>query len=411
MAAELLAISVCRLFPEAKMLNGGPTTLGFYYRFLLEQPIDEEILALVEREMKGIAKQSLSFFTSSMMSENATLYFDHLKQFYLAKKAREWPKNLLPLVRFEEFADITELPEGITSSDCGVFRLLEADRQGKEVVMSGIAFSTKEELKAFVKNMKQAKATDHRRLGVEMGIFTQEEGKWDWTPKGMIVRERLLEIWRREHPTTFYLPTCSYPNENPVEVHLKEFLKHLPPLELPMRYSEMRREIKKESFDGMFAAPYRSIDYVDLFCLESQLSSEIISSLHLIEKTIKIFGFRALWSLQMGWLKQQPIPKSWQLGYQFLKETLDCLGYSYSCEEELVLEEEKLNGPTIQLYIMDGWERKWATGSIGFDNRFSRQLSGFGGERIFLLNRSLFGSLERFAALLVERKALTLLKP
>jgi threonyl-tRNA synthetase len=457
-SAEILAYAVTLLFPSTRLLTSEISEIGFTYDFLSDQPLDETVLPLIEEKMRELVKLNLPIQTIEMMRENAAVFFRHLHQPLVAQHIEESLKNIVPIFKMAEFHDYCPPPYESSSSSLGAFKLLKIERLrshlpiiGESVItrITGTAFADLPALKAFIKRTDQAKKRDHRLLGKEMGLFSQEDagsGEWFWHPKGACLREILLDWWREEHrkqkfqflatprvikqsvlkKSGFYdvldqqikvFPNFSLDGVDYVltpsllPAHSLVFRSHLHSYrELPIRYAEygeVYQQRKPSQLWGLLRARAYTVDVAHIFCSPSQVLEELISSLQLIGKTVKMLGFEYHWYLVSRGRKYAGTLDKWDLNLDLLIKALKACG----CEYTLDAAGKAFIGPRIEVRLIDALGREWKGPFVGIDfnhpERFGLHYHGADGEMHTptMITRSMFGSLERFVAVLVEHYA------
>ncbi len=449
------------LFPSTLLVRGGYTGLGFYYDFVLDVPFDDTAVPFLEEKMREIAKQERPMRSLEMMRINAMEFFKHQGQELKAELLSSNPDTLVELVKIgEKFFDLCPSPIPEDTHALKVFkiqryeditiRLPEGDVQAVRV--SGTSFHTLQDLKRFLKNLEQAKKRDHRRLGKELQLFnTHEEagaGFWFWYPKGTIIRELLQDWWkkqhRRQHFQLVHTPRiikasllqqagfedftnksregvffCSAPGSSedyvaaPVSApnHALVYRSQLRSYkEFPLRYAEFDNLYFCENSQklwGMLCARAFCADEAYIFCTPEQVLDEVVASLKLIDQAMSLFGFDHRFSIAQCPSPYAGTKRAWTLGLDLLKKALDVCGFSY----EVHGEDPAYNGPRVNVYLTDALGREWVGPFVGLDynypERFGLRYQGSDGEMSVpqLIQRSLFGSLERFIAILVEHYA------
>jgi threonyl-tRNA synthetase len=330
----------------------------------------------------------------------------------------------------------------------------------------GTACTDRAELKTFLKFLERSKDQDHRLLGPELDMFSTHPdlgpGLWMWHPKGTILRSQLVSWWKEEHqkqgfqfvetPTlareklfelfglnnkidfTLQLHGVDYllaPTRAPA--HALIFQRQYPQRELPLRYAELgetyHQRVEEED-SGLFNALNQWVDEAQIYCTQDQLLSELISSLQFIERTIKMFGFKSRVYLcsrrgnRKGNRKGQSSTISsmtaaqWKQCEQQLVKALEACNVDYLVDEESQsdygwqasnLGFNFASRPRIEVRLIDALNREWSGPYVAVDatqeqkQQEPEQQETKQQERCQVIFRSLFGSLERFIALLVEQ--------
>jgi threonyl-tRNA synthetase len=370
-AAELLAFTVRDIVPNTIMVQGEKTDIGFYYDFLLDQPVDKDAIPMIEERMRINIKKSIPLKSLEMMRENAAALFEYHGQAIQANRVLYAENNLLPIVQIDSFYDYCYPPYVPLSSDIPAFKILSITKERVNIPGSGLITVTriagtaahdKDHLKKFIKRLEEAKLNDCRRLAEEKDLFLVGNPTI-WLPKGMKIRETITSWWKKEHLAQGFslVKASSHPD---IFKHFNHSNK-----DLPVRYAEISES-----------------DTATTFCLKEQVSDEINKSLQFILKTSNILGFGSQWYLVaqndrdkaieplIEGLKQSEIP--------FSTETYKTSGKK---------------GPRIEVRWVDFLGREWLGPTLTIEYR----------DNIAIITRSVFSSLERCIALLVEHYAMT----
>jgi threonyl-tRNA synthetase len=429
LAAEVLAYAVWCLFPPVVLGGGGTHSLGFFYDFLFDQPLTPHLLDLIEMRLRTIIKEELDIRFLSMMRENAQTLFEHHHQPLLAEQIGEERANIVELIQIGEFYGICpELPLASTL-DAGSVKLLESSTDHKGSYQSfirlvGTSQPTPKELKVFCKNYASLiKRKDHRQLGPQLNLFSffpqiSALGIF-WHPKGLLMRQ-ILQQWVTQQGregidniirTPWVVKEAFLPNNSknlesfefdgePYRLSASPFPQHVAWLnsraisasELPIRFTEeapIYQDYPDSQQWGLFCTCHATVDQTTIYCEKEQILSELISSLHLIEQIIKIFDFEAQWFLVTSLIKRSQVKD--QLEVSWLKQALErrlnpCFPVVERWEEQ-----EKREMPSLELRVRDVIGREWPTSALTV--RVTDRV---------ILSRRMFGSLERFIALLIE---------
>jgi threonyl-tRNA synthetase len=429
-AAEVLACVLGNLFPQALLVGGEHTDIGFYYDFIFTQPFDAQVLELLETQMRLFIREPHEVRTLSMMRENAFDFLMHHNQPILAQRALEEASNIVSLFQLDTFFALSTSLHVAAISDIGAIKLLQAlpalrllpeQEEPQEVLrIYGTAFNNSMELKQFLKAYEKAKKFDHRLLGSELKLFEFQEasGMVDcyWLPKGELLRRQFEQIWLEEcekrviatvstplvvRQSFFKVPP---PSLNAFEVqwdayvlsssrlaqHIQLFLSQKNDLTLlPIRFGEIA-QIYEEHKEALLCGLLRSYawrsDLVTIFCEEAQVEQELIYSLQFIVQIVRIFDFEAHWRLVLPELKNI---KAKHRSKEWLEKALSQLDISY--------EIESIAGePRIEVLWTDGLGRQWVGPSIEVVESARSPRSPV------VLATKAFGSLDRCIALLLE---------
>lgn len=341
-AAEVLAISVCDLFPGAELVSCTGTQVGYTYNFIISQPIDEQAIPLIEEKMRGLIKQEIPIEILDMMRENAAGLLEFHNQPVKAEIASRAQHNIIKIIRIGNFhdyipSDTEELPIGEHTGLAGAIKILSLCRKTKYipgfgdvliVQIESAAAKDRQYLKQFLKKYEAAKQFDPIVLGQDMDLFSIHEqavqGGWFWHPKGMILRDILMNLWKETLNSAGFqflstpgiLKRTMLDKKSTYVTFETEGLDYVPfpdkasshaflfgsqsrsSLELPIRFAEYAE--KFEPVDKSFAPVYDTAriynaDSLQIFCNEEQIHTELISSLQFFDKTINILGFEYQW--------------------------------------------------------------------------------------------------------------------
>jgi len=451
--AELLACAVLEVFPRTQLLYGYLTEIGFAYDFVFSQQIDTSAMAFIEEKMRRLIRESIPIELVEMMRENAVEFLLHHKQRMLAETLKNAASNIVQFVKIGEFYGFCSAPVLKTTKEVGVYKLLNItqntqifhDQKEKIVTrIEGTAFFNSKALKKFQKVYKASKKWDHRKLGPELDLFCYQEGAapgcWSWLPKGTILRESLLDWWKKSHFRQKY-SLVSTPgivdkqffksnelqamqNKDLVEfkVEGKECIKLTEVsmmhaqlfkskarafFDLPFRYAEISEvfiPLKPHQTYGLFRTRLATIDMGHSFCEENQALEELISCLHFIRGTLNMFEVDYKWYLVAKQPKAAVSRKDWNQGVDLIVKALSDCGFDHDLDPEGILK----RGPRVEARLIDALGREWAGPSLEIcslsESMNLRYQGSDGSERQpVMIARTLFGFLERFIALLVEK--------
>ena len=463
---ELLALAVRRLFPNAELAGGDTTSLGFFYDFATDQPIDEQMLPVLEQEMFSIIKSDPEIRSLNMMKQNAVDFLKHHDQPIRSEQVALIPENIVELIQIGDFYDLCPIPHLESLTEPLAFKLLYLEKvvitlpeSGEIPVLRihGTAFDNPKTLKKFLKRAESAKKKDHRQLVKDLDLASTHEltakGCWFWHPKGMALRETLIDWWRQQYRAQHYqlvsTPKLLKPdllNKGNITKYLRE-MAALPPLsiegvktylpsqnasahallfarkqhsyrELPIRYAEFSDyfdPIKESQLWGLLQTRTYYGDEAHVFCSIGQVEDELISSLQFIDKTIRMFGFEYQWHISPKGPRHAGTVESWNKGIQWLTKAAQKSGLSIISEDQesesggtFKKDEKSIFGPRAIVTISDALGRLWEGPSVGIDlnmpESFGLRYQGPDDamHAPIVINRSTFGSLERFVALLIE---------
>lgn len=449
--AEVLAYTFSQLFPEALLVDCEITETGFYYDFSMKQTLTDEVIPLLEERMRCCIKEGVEIGCMEMMRENAVSYFSHLKQPYLVEQLQESREKIVRVVKIGEFVDLCPIEPLSNTNEIGAFKILHFElskvRRLPVLRIHGTAFPDKMALKKFLKRLDALKGCDHQILGKEMQLFEAVDetspGCWLWLPKGTLLRNLLQKWWGEQHSLSEYQPITT-PSFVEVPLLKKIYSRYLPYQEcffpeiefdgkecflnppqelmhalafkcrssgeLPVRYvewGEILHDVKNSSFWGLFRSRSTQTDTVSIFCSASQLYDELISSLLLIDKTVRMFGFGHHWYLRSKGRKFAGTLKQWDHVQSIMVKALDDCTIDYSLDKG----NPAFYGPQIEVRITDAIGREWSGPRLGVDFNLPEKLGIYCQNQNevthapTMITRSIFGSLERFIAILIEHYA------
>lgn len=270
-AKEILAAAVLELFPGTLLVEAGVDEIGFYYTFRFPKEIltlfSENELRHIEDRMIQIVHEKRPIRELAMMRENAAAFLEHLGQPERAEASLGQSTNIISLIEIGEFRDLCPGPFAENTGEVKVFKLQGFEAAGEEVKIYGTAFFDRQELKAFLKQYKEAVKRDPMVIGPKEGYFLPFEGEWIYLEKGMCLLEKLKKFWEMEHSE---FEQISFPDAlDPQVVH--------------SAFPEKKQIASLSLFKG---------DFVTIRCAGPQeLEEARISSLQFMEKAFKIFPF------------------------------------------------------------------------------------------------------------------------
>lgn len=454
-SAHILAQAVKRLYPNVKCGIGPAIESGFYYDFDFDFPFGEEHLAAVEEEMRNIVKESLSLQVTEMSREDAISYMEKKQEPYKLEMIQGLPEG--EKISFYRQGDYVEFCAGPhISNTCQVkaIKLLSvagAYWRGNEknpvlTRIYGISFPKASQLAQHLEMLEEAKKRDHRKLGKELGLFAiMEEGPGlpFFLPKGLILKNLLIDYWRKIHDREGYVEIST-----PIMLnkHLWETSGHwdnyrenmyttvvdeeefaIKPMscpggmlvyksqphsyrDLPMRVGELgivHRNEKSGTLHGLMRARCFQQDDAHIFMTQEQVISEIVNVARLIDEVYNKFGFE--YSVELSTRPENSIgsDEDWELATEALAKAMESINVPYVVNEG----DGAFYGPKLDFHLKDSIGRTWQCGTIQLDfqlpQRFEAEYIGADGEkhRPIMIHRVLFGSIERFIGILIEHFA------
>ena len=454
-ASHILAQAVKRVFPEIKLTIGPAIDNGFYYDFDTPSPLTPDDLAKIEAEMAKIVKENLRIERFTLPREQANALMEEKEEPWKVLLIRRVPEGEdISFYRQGEFVDLCAGPHLFSTGAVKAFKLLqctgaywEGDAKNKMLQrVYGIAFPKKAELEEYLKRMEEAKLRDHRKLGRELDLFDiYDEGPGFpfFLPKGMVLRNLLEDYWRSEHAKRGY-------QEIKTPILLNEELWHrsghwdhykdnmyttkiddadfaLKPMncpggmlvykrrihsyrDLPQRMAELglvHRHELSGTLHGLMRVRCFTQDDAHIFMTPDQIESEIFGVMELIDSFYNTFGFKYKMELSTRPENSMGSDEDWETATSALRRALDKTGKPYVINEG----DGAFYGPKIDFQLEDSIGRTWPCGTTQLDfqmpERFDLSYIGKDNERHrpVMIHRVVFGSIERFIAIITEHFA------
>lgn len=454
-ASHVLAQAVKRLYPDVKLAIGPAIDSGYYYDFEREKPFSIDELESIEKEMEKIIKEDLKLERFSLPRNEAIKFMEEKAESYKVELIKDLPEG--EEISFYKQGDFTDLCAGPHLSGTGKLKAIKllsvagAYWRGNEKNkmlqrIYGTAFPKKSQLDEYLFRMEEAKKRDHRKLGRELDLFDildEGPGFPFFMPKGMVLRNLLEDFWRSEHKKSGYqeIKTPVILNkelwlrsghwdtykENMYTVDIDEQEYAIKPMncpggilvfkrklhsyrDLPQRMGELglvHRHELSGALHGLMRVRCFTQDDAHIFMTPEQITDEIVGVINLIDDFYKVFGFK--YNVELSTRPENSIgsDEMWELSTQGLRKALDLKGIKYTVNEG----DGAFYGPKIDFHLEDSIGRTWQCGTIQLDmnlpERFDLSYIGPDGEkhRPVMIHRVVFGSIERFIAILTEHFA------
>lgn len=455
-AAHILAQAVKRLYPQARFAYGPATEKGFYYDVDLgETRLSDEDFPKIEAEMAKIVKENLPLKPFILPRGEAVALMEQRGEIYKVEHIGDLPEDAeLSFYQQGEYVDMCVGPHLCYTKALKAFKLTALSgaywKNDKNNVMltriGGVAFRTRDELEAYMKLMEEAERRDHRRIGKEMGLFMlcdEGPGFPFFLPKGMAVKNALIDYWRDIHYAADYVEVqtpmilnrhlwetsghwdhykdnmyatkiddedyCVKPMNCPGGVMVYRSQPHSY-RELPLRVGELglvHRHELKGALHGLFRVRCFTQDDAHIFMRPDQIEGEIMNVVHLINTVYTKFGFDYFVELSTRPEDSMGSDEDWEAATEGLRGALEKLGLPYTVNEG----DGAFYGPKIDFHLRDSLGRTWQCGTIQLD--FQMPLN-FGLEyvaedgsrqRPIMIHRVCYGSIERFIGILTEHFA------
>lgn len=453
--AHLMAQAISHLWKNAKFAIGPSIKNGFYYDIDFEGTvIAPEDLEKIEAEMTKIVKEDLPIVREEMSREEAIEFFRKHNDTYKVEILSEMDSPVVSLYRQGDYVDLCRGPHMPTTGRLKVFKLTSiagaywrGDTKNKMLTrIYGTAFEKKSELDEYIVRMEEAKRRDHRKLGKELDlfdIFDEGPGFPFFFPKGMVLRNTLEDFWRKEHTLAGYEEVKTpmilnqelwhrsghwdHYKDNMYVVKIDNEDYAIKPMncpggmlvykrkphsyrDLPERMAELglvHRHELSGALHGLMRVRCFTQDDAHIFMTPDQIEEEIEGVVRLIDKFYKVFGFKYKLELSTRPENSMGTDEQWETATNALKRALNVLGKDYEINEG----DGAFYGPKIDFHLEDSIGRTWQCGTIQLDfqmpERFDLTYVGQDGEkhRPVMIHRVVFGSIERFIAILTEHYA------
>ena len=453
--SHIMAQAIKRLYPDTKLAIGPSIENGFYYDIDRETPLVAEDLEKIEAEMKKIVKEDLPIKQYTMPRAEAIAYFKEKDEPYKVELIEDLPEDsVISFYSQGEFTDLCAGPHLMSTKPVKAFKLTSlagAYWRGSEKNkmlqrVYGTSYPKKAELEEYLHMMEEAKKRDHRKLGKELGLFMMREegpGFPCFLPKGMELKNQLLDYWREIHKKAGYVEIST-----PIMLsrHLWETSGHwdhykdnmyttviddedfaIKPMncpggilvyeseprsyrDLPLRMGELglvHRHEKSGQLHGLMRVRCFTQDDAHIFMTPEQVRDEIKGVVKLINEVYSLFGFKYHVELSTRPEDSMGSDEDWDMATEALRGALDDLGLPYVVNEG----DGAFYGPKIDFHLEDSIGRTWQCGTIQLDFqlplRFNLEYTGADGEkhRPIMIHRVIFGSIERFIGILIEHFA------
>jgi threonyl-tRNA synthetase len=452
--SHIMAQAVSQLFPDVKLAIGPPIANGFYYDFDKKEPFTPQDLERITEKMKEIIEKNYPFIRSEKSREEALKLFRQRSGKYKVELLREIDDAKVTLYEQGGFVDLCRGPHVKSTAEVKYFKLLSIagaywrgdEKRERLQRIYGTAFFTKEELDKYLYLLEEAKKRDHRKLGVELDLFSVHEeagaGLIYWHPKGSIIRKVIEDFWEEEHLKNGYklvnIPhiaridlweTSGHMNfyqeymYSPMDIEGKEYI--IKPMncpghiliyktkvrsyrDLPIRLAELGTVYRYERsgvLHGLLRVRGFTQDDAHIFCRPEQLEDEIVGVIKFVLFMLNTFGFSDYdVALSTRPEKYVGTVESWEKATDALKKALEKVKLPYTVNPG----EGVFYGPKIDIKIKDSLGRAWQCSTIQVDfnlpERFDITFIDTSGQpcRPIMIHRALLGSLERFFGVLIE---------
>ena len=453
--SHIMAQAIKRLYPGVKLAIGPSVADGFYYDVDSETPLTAEDLVKIEAEMKKIVKEALPITRFTKSREEAIAYFKEKEEPYKVELIEDLPEDAeISFYQQGEFVDLCAGPHLMSTKPVKAFKLTSlagAYWRGSEknkmlTRIYGTSFTKKADLEEYLNRMEEAKKRDHRKLGKELGLFMMREegpGFPFFLPKGMVLKNTLLDYWREIHRKNGYVEISTpimlsrhlwetsghwdHYKENMYTTVIDDTDFAIKPMncpggilvyqseprsyrDLPLRMGELglvHRHEKSGQLHGLMRVRCFTQDDAHIFMMPEQIRDEIKGVARLIDEVYQLFGFKYHVELSTRPEDSMGSDEDWEMATEALRGALDDLGLPYVVNEG----DGAFYGPKIDFHLEDSIGRTWQCGTIQLDFqlplRSNCEYIGADGEkhRPIMIHRVAFGSIERFIGILIEHFA------
>ena len=455
-ASHVMAQAVKRLYPDAKLTIGPAIENGFYYDFDVETPFGPEDLEKIEKEMKKIIKENYPIEKFELPVDEAIKLMQDKGEPYKIELINEHAGKG-EAISFYKQGEFTELCAGPHIPEMKVIKAFKltnctgaywrGDAKNKMLCrVYGIAFPKASMLEDYLQMLEEAKKRDHRKIGKELELFTiMEEGPGFpfFLPKGMDLKNALIDYWREVHKKAGYLEIQTpmilnralwersghwdHYKDNMYTTIIDDEDYAIKPMncpggilvyktkmhsykDLPLRMGELglvHRHELSGALHGLMRVRCFTQDDAHIFMTREQIKDEIKGVVQLIDSVYSTFGFEYHIELSTQPEDSMGAKEDWDIATEALRNAITELGYDYEVNEG----DGAFYGPKLDFHLTDCLGRTWQCGTIQLDfqlpERFELEYIGADGEkhRPIMIHRVVFGSIERFIGILTEHFA------
>ena len=455
--SHVLAQAMKRLHPEVKLAIGPSIDNGFYYDFDTPEPFTEGQLAELEAEMRKICKEKLKLERFELPREEAIRFMEEREEPYKVELIHDLPEDAV--ISFYKQGDFTDLCAGphldstgrikgnaikLTACNAAYWRG-DSNRETLQRIY-GVAFPKKDELDEYLAKIEEAKKRDHRRLGKELGLFMlRDEGPGFpfFLPKGMTLKNTLLDYWRKVHKKYGYVEISTpimlnrqlwersghwdhYKN-NMYTTVIDDVDFAVKPMncpggmlvyasephsykELPLRVGELglvHRHELSGALHGLFRVRCFTQDDAHVFMTREQMKDVIQETVRLFDEVYSTFGLS--YTIELSTMPEDHIGTvdEWERNQDILKDAITGMGKEFVVNEG----DGAFYGPKLDFHLADSLGRTWQCGTIQLDSqlpeRFELEYTGEDGQkhRPVMIHRVVLGSIERFIGVITEHFA------
>ena len=455
--SHILAQAMKRLHPEVKLAIGPAIDNGFYYDFDMPEPFSEDQLSELEAEMRKICKEKLKLERFELPREEAIRFMEEKGEPYKVELIQDLPEDeVISFYKQGEFTDLCAGPHvdstgrikgnaiKLTACNAAYWRG-DSSRQTLQRIY-GVAFPKKDELDAYLAKIEEAKRRDHRKLGKELGLFMMTEegpGFPFFLPKGMVLKNTLLDYWRECHKRYGYVEISTPIILNQELWHRSGHWDHyknnmyttkidgedyaVKPMncpggmlvyknqphsyrDLPLRMAELglvHRHELSGALHGLFRVRCFTQDDAHIFMTRDQMKEEIKNVVRLFDEIYSTFGLT--YRIELSTMPDDHMGE--EEVWHFAEDTLQAAIQEMGKEFVINAGDGAFYGPKLDFHLADSLGRTWQCGTIQLDfqmpERFDLEYVGEDGHkhRPVMIHRALLGSIERFIGVITEHFA------
>ncbi len=454
-ASHIMAQAIQHLWPDTKFAIGPAIENGFYYDMESEHKFAGEDFLKIQKEMKKIVQQNLPLERTEVSREEALKFFKERNQDYKVELIQDLPEDaVITMYTQGDFTDLCAGPHMQSTGQIKAFKLMsvagaywrgDSDRPMLQRIYA-TAFPSQEELDAYINMIEEAKKRDHRKLGRELGLFAfrdEAPGFPFYLPKGMILRNALIDYWREVHKKWDYVEISTpqimkrtlwetsghwdHYKENmyttvidgedfaikPMNCPGSILVYDLEPhsyRDLPLRFGELgivHRHELSGALHGMFRVRCFTQDDAHILLAKDQIQSEVTRIAQLLDEVYSVFGLS--YKIVLSTMPKDHIGtrEDWEKAENALADAITSIGKEY----ELNPGDGAFYGPKLDFHVKDSLGRTWQCGTIQLDyqlpGRFNLEYTGSDGQKHtpVMIHRVVFGSIERFIGVITEHFA------
>ena len=454
-ASHIMAQAIQHLWPDTKFAIGPAIENGFYYDMESEHKFAEEDFLKIQKEMKKIVQQNLPLERTEVSREEALKFFKERNQDYKVELIQDLPEDaVITMYTQGDFTDLCAGPHMQSTGQIKAFKLMsvagaywrgDSDRPMLQRIYA-TAFPSQEELDAYINMIEEAKKRDHLKLGRELGLFAfrdEAPGFPFYLPKGMILRNALIDYWREVHKKWDYVEISTpqimkrtlwetsghwdHYKENmyttvidgedfaikPMNCPGSILVYDLEPhsyRDLPLRFGELgivHRHELSGALHGMFRVRCFTQDDAHILLAKDQIQSEVTRIAQLLDEVYSVFGLS--YKIVLSTMPEDHIGtrEDWEKAENALADAITSIGKEY----ELNPGDGAFYGPKLDFHVKDSLGRTWQCGTIQLDyqlpGRFNLEYTGSDGQKHtpVMIHRVVFGSIERFIGVITEHFA------